>query len=39
MADYRNNPFTLTYDHAITENVAGKVQIHPRALCAKTHRH
>ena len=29
MADYRNNPFTLTYDHAITENEAGKVQIHP----------
>ena len=28
-ADYRNNPFTLTYDHAITENEAGKVQIHP----------
>ena len=28
-ADYRNNPFTLTYDHAITKNEAGKVQIHP----------
>ena len=28
-ADYRNNPFTLTYDNAIVKNVAGKVQIHP----------
>lgn len=28
-ADYRNNPFTLTYDNAITENVKGKVNIHP----------
>ena len=28
-ADYRSNPFTLTYDHAITQNEAGKVQIHP----------
>ena len=28
-ADYRNNPFTLTYDNAITKNEAGKVQIHP----------
>ncbi|MFK0161206.1 alpha/beta hydrolase [Rhizobium sp. NPDC090279] len=28
-ADYRKNPFTLTYDGAITENVAGKVNIHP----------
>ncbi|TCP95978.1 hypothetical protein EDC44_10637 [Cricetibacter osteomyelitidis] len=28
-ADYKNNPFTLTYDNAITENVQGKVNIHP----------
>lgn len=28
-ADYRNNPFTLTYDNAISQNVAGKVNIHP----------
>jgi len=28
-ADYRNNPFTLTYDNAITKNVKGKVNIHP----------
>ena len=28
-ADYRSNPFTLTYDHAITQNVKGKVNIHP----------
>ena len=28
-ADYRSNPFTLTYDHAIVKNEAGKVQIHP----------
>ena len=28
-ADYRNNPFTLNYEGAITENVAGKVNIHP----------
>lgn len=28
-ADYRNNPFTLTYDGAITQNVQGKVNIHP----------
>jgi hypothetical protein len=28
-ADYRLNPFTLTYDGAITENVKGKVNIHP----------
>ena len=27
--DYRNNPFTLTYDNAITQNVKGKVNIHP----------
>ncbi|WP_392564126.1 alpha/beta hydrolase [Orbus wheelerorum] len=27
--DYRNNPFTLTYDNAITENVIGKVNIQP----------
>lgn len=28
-ADYRQNPFTLTYEGAITENVKGKVNIHP----------
>lgn len=28
-ADYRQNPFTLTYDGAITANVPGKVNIHP----------
>lgn len=28
-ADYRKNPFTLAYDGAITENVQGKVNIHP----------
>ena len=28
-ADYQKNPFTLAYDGAITENVAGKVNIHP----------
>lgn len=28
-ADYRENPFTLVYDGAITENVKGKVNIHP----------
>ena len=28
-ADYRTNPFTLTYEGAITENIAGKVNIHP----------
>jgi len=28
-ADYRKNPFTLTYEDAITENVAGHVNIHP----------
>ena len=28
-ADYKNNPFTLTYDDAIVKNEAGKVQIHP----------
>lgn len=28
-ADYRQNPFTLTYEGAITQNVAGKVNIHP----------
>lgn len=27
--DYRKNPFTLTYANAITENVVGKVNIHP----------
>lgn len=29
MADYKQNPFTLTYEGAITENVAGQVNIHP----------
>lgn len=28
-ADYKQNPFTLAYDGAITENVKGKVTIHP----------
>ncbi|WP_035240500.1 alpha/beta hydrolase [Desulfobacter vibrioformis] len=28
-ADYKLNPFTLTYDNAITENVQGKVNIYP----------
>ena len=28
-ADYKQNPFTLAYDGAITENVTGKVNIHP----------
>ncbi|HEX9785891.1 MAG TPA: alpha/beta hydrolase [Opitutaceae bacterium] len=28
-ANYRTNPFTLTYEGAITENIAGKVNIHP----------
>lgn len=28
-ADYKNNPFTLTYDNAITQNEKGKVNIHP----------
>lgn len=28
-ADYKENPFTLVYDGAITENVKGKVNIHP----------
>ncbi|WP_205426743.1 alpha/beta hydrolase [Helicobacter suis] len=27
-ADYRKNPFTFTYEGAITENVKGKVQVH-----------
>jgi uncharacterized protein len=27
--DYRNNPFTLTYSGAITQNEPGKVNIHP----------
>lgn len=27
--DYRKNPFTLTYAGALTENVQGKVNIHP----------
>ena len=28
-ADYKKNPFTLVYDGAITENIKGKVNIHP----------
>ncbi|MBL9217278.1 MAG: alpha/beta hydrolase [Opitutaceae bacterium] len=28
-ADYKKNPFTLTYEGAITENVAGQINIHP----------
>lgn len=28
-ADYKQNPFTLVYEGAITENVSGKVNIHP----------
>lgn len=28
-ADYKQNPFTLVYDGAITENIDGKVNIHP----------
>ncbi len=28
-ADYRENPYSLTYVGAITENVDGKVNIHP----------
>jgi fermentation-respiration switch protein FrsA (DUF1100 family) len=28
-ADYRQNPFTLTYESAISENVPGEVNIHP----------
>jgi hypothetical protein len=28
-ADYKQNPFTLVYDGAITENEPGKVNIHP----------
>lgn len=28
-ADYRKNPFTLTYEGAITKNEPGKVHIHP----------
>ncbi|EPD8215208.1 alpha/beta hydrolase [Yersinia enterocolitica] len=28
-AEYKKNPFTLVYDGAITENVKGKVNIHP----------
>ncbi|MEW6651505.1 MAG: alpha/beta hydrolase [Chloroflexota bacterium] len=27
--DYKLNPFTLTYDGAITENIKGEVNIHP----------
>ena len=28
-ADYKQNPFTLVYDGAITKNTPGKVNIHP----------
>jgi hypothetical protein len=28
-ADYRKNPYTLAYDGAITENLNGRVNIHP----------
>jgi fermentation-respiration switch protein FrsA (DUF1100 family) len=28
-ADYKKNPFTLVYEGAITENVKGKVNMHP----------
>jgi fermentation-respiration switch protein FrsA (DUF1100 family) len=28
-ADYRKNPFTLTYEGAITENLPGKIHIYP----------
>lgn len=28
-ADYKKNPFTLVYDGALTENITGKVNIHP----------
>ncbi len=28
-ADYKQNPFTLVYEGAITENIKGKVNIHP----------
>lgn len=28
-ADYKLNPFTLTYEGAIAENVKGEVNIHP----------
>ncbi|MBX4132447.1 alpha/beta hydrolase [Frischella sp. Ac48] len=27
--DYKNNPFTLTYENALTKNESGKVNIHP----------
>ena len=30
-ADYTQNPFTLAYEGAITENVKGQVNIHPVA--------
>jgi len=30
-ADFRNNPYSLTYEGAIMENVPGKVKIHPVA--------
>ncbi len=28
-ADYKENPFTLVYEGAITQNEPGKVNIHP----------
>lgn len=34
-ADYRANPFTLAYDDAISENVEGRVNIHPVAYAIR----
>lgn len=28
-APYQNNPYSLVYDHAITQNVKNEVNIHP----------
>jgi hypothetical protein len=36
-ADYKKNPFTLVYDGAITENVIGKVNIHPVKALLRHH--
>ena len=33
--DYKNNPFTLTYAGAITQNESGKVNIHPARYTQK----